>query len=273
LATVPAAVFDLDTFLAMPRLANLHLSPDGSRLALTVQTVAADGKRFAGSIWEVSTDGSRPPRRLTWSARGEIARGFLRDGSLLFNWATLPAGDIHAAVDTAVARPDIDAGRMAAMGGSYGGYMANWMAVTTDRFRAIVTHAGVWDLIMERDRSGSFRAGLSSARQPHPAGFAATGAAPTVPWIWRPYVPRPLLMFEKTLFTCWPTTVRTTMTTTAIRTRINAYSVMPCPPSSSCRCDSCRRIRASTVPVTRERVSRFMTKGLGMALRPRMAKT
>jgi dipeptidyl aminopeptidase/acylaminoacyl peptidase len=84
LATVPAAAFDLETFLAMPRLANLHLSPDGSRLALTVQTVAADGKRFAGAIWEVSTDGSRPPRRLTWSARGEVARGFLPDGSLLF---------------------------------------------------------------------------------------------------------------------------------------------------------------------------------------------
>lgn len=81
---MPTAVFDLDTFLAMPRLVNLHLSPDGSRLALTVQTVAADGKRFAGSIWEVSTDGERPPRRLTWSAKGETARGFLPDGSLLF---------------------------------------------------------------------------------------------------------------------------------------------------------------------------------------------
>jgi dipeptidyl aminopeptidase/acylaminoacyl peptidase len=32
------------------------------------------------------------------------------------------------------------------MGGSFGGYMANWIAGHTDRFRAIVTHASLWDL-------------------------------------------------------------------------------------------------------------------------------
>ena len=32
------------------------------------------------------------------------------------------------------------------MGGSYGGYMANWMAGHTDRFQAIVSHAGLWAL-------------------------------------------------------------------------------------------------------------------------------
>jgi dipeptidyl aminopeptidase/acylaminoacyl peptidase len=51
-----------------------------------------------------------------------------------------------AAVDAALERPDLDAGRTAAMGGSFGGYMANWVATQTDRFRAIVTHASLWDL-------------------------------------------------------------------------------------------------------------------------------
>ena len=32
------------------------------------------------------------------------------------------------------------------MGGSFGGYMANWVAGHTDRFRAIVTHASLWNL-------------------------------------------------------------------------------------------------------------------------------
>jgi dipeptidyl aminopeptidase/acylaminoacyl peptidase len=32
------------------------------------------------------------------------------------------------------------------MGGSFGGYMANWVAGRTDRFDAIVTHASLWDL-------------------------------------------------------------------------------------------------------------------------------
>jgi len=32
------------------------------------------------------------------------------------------------------------------MGGSFGGYMANWVAGHTDRFDAIVTHASLWAL-------------------------------------------------------------------------------------------------------------------------------
>jgi dipeptidyl aminopeptidase/acylaminoacyl peptidase len=35
---------------------------------------------------------------------------------------------------------------MAAAGGSYGGYMVDWMLGHTDRFKAFVTHAGVFDL-------------------------------------------------------------------------------------------------------------------------------
>ena len=61
-------------------------------------------------------------------------------------WHERPFTDVMAAVDAAVARPDIDAQRTALMGGSFGGYMANWVAGHTDRFRAIVTHASLWDL-------------------------------------------------------------------------------------------------------------------------------
>ena len=32
------------------------------------------------------------------------------------------------------------------MGGSFGGYMANWVAGRTDRFRCLVTHASLWAL-------------------------------------------------------------------------------------------------------------------------------
>jgi dipeptidyl aminopeptidase/acylaminoacyl peptidase len=51
-----------------------------------------------------------------------------------------------AAVEGAVARADIDGSRTALMGGSFGGYMANWIAGHTDRFRCIVTHASLWAL-------------------------------------------------------------------------------------------------------------------------------
>ncbi len=68
-----------------------------------------------------------------------IARGH-RD------WGARPCADIMAVTDAALARPDIDADRVGMMGGSYGGYMANWMAGHTDRFKAIVSHAGLWTL-------------------------------------------------------------------------------------------------------------------------------
>jgi dipeptidyl aminopeptidase/acylaminoacyl peptidase len=61
-------------------------------------------------------------------------------------WGGRPYTDLMTAVDAAVERPDVDATRTAAMGGSFGGYMANWVATQTDRFRAIVTHASLWDL-------------------------------------------------------------------------------------------------------------------------------
>ena len=60
-----------------------------------------------------------------------------------------PYTDILALIDAAVARADIDGERTALLGGSYGGYMANWMAGHTGkRFKCIVTHASLWDVDM-----------------------------------------------------------------------------------------------------------------------------
>jgi dipeptidyl aminopeptidase/acylaminoacyl peptidase len=61
-------------------------------------------------------------------------------------WGGAPYTDLMAATDGLVARDDIDGTRVAAMGGSFGGYMANWVAGHTDRFAAIVTHASLWAL-------------------------------------------------------------------------------------------------------------------------------
>jgi dipeptidyl aminopeptidase/acylaminoacyl peptidase len=68
-----------------------------------------------------------------------IARGY-------HDWGTRPFADIMAVTEPVLARADIDADRVGMMGGSYGGYMANWMAGHTDRFKAIVSHAGLWVL-------------------------------------------------------------------------------------------------------------------------------
>jgi dipeptidyl aminopeptidase/acylaminoacyl peptidase len=61
-------------------------------------------------------------------------------------WGADPYDDLMAITDAALKSGDLDAQRTAAMGGSFGGYMVNWIAGQTDRFDAIVTHAGLWAL-------------------------------------------------------------------------------------------------------------------------------
>lgn len=58
-----------------------------------------------------------------------------------------PADEINQAADEAIRRYSyIDATRQVAGGASYGGHLSNWLAVTTDRYRALVSHAGLYDL-------------------------------------------------------------------------------------------------------------------------------
>lgn len=58
-----------------------------------------------------------------------------------------PFDDIMRATKDALARPEIDENKKAALGGSYGGYMANWVAGHTGNFfDCIVTHASLWNL-------------------------------------------------------------------------------------------------------------------------------
>ncbi len=58
-----------------------------------------------------------------------------------------PANEINQAADEAIRRyAFIDGSRQAAGGASYGGHLANWLAVTTKRYRALVSHAGLYDL-------------------------------------------------------------------------------------------------------------------------------
>jgi dipeptidyl aminopeptidase/acylaminoacyl peptidase len=143
-----------------------------------VSATAADGTRVRG--WLVRPAGASPaaPAPLVlWAHGGPIsswsswswrwnpwllaARGYavlLPDPALSTGygqhmierghgqWGGNPYTDLMAITDEIAARPDIDSGRLAMMGGSFGGYMANWIAGHTDRFQAIVSHAGLWAL-------------------------------------------------------------------------------------------------------------------------------
>jgi len=58
-------------------------------------------------------------------------------------WGAQCYEDLMAVTDALVARPDIDGDRTMAMGGSFGGYMTNWIGSQTDRFKCLITHASI----------------------------------------------------------------------------------------------------------------------------------
>lgn len=64
-------------------------------------------------------------------------------------WPRLPDVVWHECrtlLDQVLRRRTLDASRTALLGASFGGFMTNWVAGHTDRFQAIVTHAGLWAL-------------------------------------------------------------------------------------------------------------------------------
>lgn len=63
------------------------------------------------------------------------------------DWGGKVYVDIMNGLNAALkANPWMDSTRMAAAGGSYGGYMVNWIAGHTNRFKALVSHAGPFNL-------------------------------------------------------------------------------------------------------------------------------
>jgi dipeptidyl aminopeptidase/acylaminoacyl peptidase len=61
------------------------------------------------------------------------------------DWGGKPFDDIMAVVDSVAGLKYVDPNRMAAAGASYGGYMIDWMLGHTTRFKAFVSHDGVFD--------------------------------------------------------------------------------------------------------------------------------
>jgi len=82
---------------------------------------------------------------VTWVNRhGSTGFGEAFSRSILNQWGDMPFEDIMKGTDHLLARfPNLDKDRLAAAGASYGGYMAAWVLGHTDRFKAIIDHAGV----------------------------------------------------------------------------------------------------------------------------------
>lgn len=102
----------------------------------------------------------------------------------------MPFTDVMSATDALIAKGFVDESRMAAAGGSYGGYLVSWILGHTNRFAALVDHAGVYDLMAQFasdatwGRSNNY--GGSPWAEPEfvdrwsPSRFAASFATPTL---------------------------------------------------------------------------------------------
>ena len=78
--------------------------------------------------------------------RGSTGYGQKFTDEITNDWGGKPYVDVIKGVDAALAKYKfIDGTRMAAAGGSYGGYMADWIATHSGRFKAIISHASTWD--------------------------------------------------------------------------------------------------------------------------------
>ena len=78
--------------------------------------------------------------------RGSTGFGQRFTDEISNDWGGKVFEDLMKGVDYAEKLPYVDASRKVAAGASYGGFMMNWFLGHTDRFKALVSHAGVFNL-------------------------------------------------------------------------------------------------------------------------------
>jgi dipeptidyl aminopeptidase/acylaminoacyl peptidase len=82
--------------------------------------------------------------------RGSTGYGQRFTEEISRDWGGRVYEDLMKGLDAAIAKyPFIDGARVGAAGGSYGGYMIDWIATHTDRFKCLISHAGPYDLVSE----------------------------------------------------------------------------------------------------------------------------
>jgi dipeptidyl aminopeptidase/acylaminoacyl peptidase len=92
-----------------------------------------------------------------WAARGYVTVLINPHGSTGYgqafteqisgDWGGAVYEDLMKGVDHVIRQGYVDPARIGAAGGSYGGYMVNWMMGHTDRFKAYVSHAGIFNSV------------------------------------------------------------------------------------------------------------------------------
>jgi dipeptidyl aminopeptidase/acylaminoacyl peptidase len=109
------------------------------------------------------------------------------------DWGGKPLVDLRRGLAAAIARYDwLDSERVCSLGASFGGFMQNWIAVAwPDRFKCLVSHAGVFDMRMgayatdelwftEWENGGTYFQNPRGNEQFNPATRVANWRTPTL---------------------------------------------------------------------------------------------
>ena len=99
-----------------------------------------------GMRWNPAEFASRGYVVVMPNPRGSTGYGHKFEEQIRDQWGGLPYDDVQRFVDAATALPYVDGDRACAAGASYGGYLIDWIAGHTDRYRCLITHDGVFDL-------------------------------------------------------------------------------------------------------------------------------
>jgi len=83
---------------------------------------------------------------VTPNPRGSTGYGQRFTDEVSGDWGGKAYEDLMAVADHVAKLSYVDPERMVAAGGSYGGYMVNWIQGHTNRFKAFISHSGLFDL-------------------------------------------------------------------------------------------------------------------------------
>lgn len=98
-----------------------------------------------GYRWNAQMFASRGYVVMMTNFHGSTGYGQKFVESISGDWGGAPYQDLMAATDYLESLPYVDKTRIGAAGASFGGYMINWIAGHTNRFKSLVSHDGVYD--------------------------------------------------------------------------------------------------------------------------------
>ncbi len=126
---------EFDSTRTWPLLLLIHGGPQGAWLD------------HWNSRWNAQLFAASGMTVLALNPRGSTGYGQRFIDEVSRDWGGKVYTDLMRGVDSVLARfPWIDSTRIGAAGGSFGGYMVNWMNGNTSRFAAFAAHAGIFNL-------------------------------------------------------------------------------------------------------------------------------